>query len=100
MVEALAQGKPSEVRRPFHYVDKGTMATIGRARAVADIGELSFGGFFAWVLWSTVHVLYLVGFRNRLLVMVNWAWQWLIQARGARLITGNPRLRLTKQVDL
>jgi NADH:ubiquinone reductase (H+-translocating) len=98
--DALAQGGPPAIRRPFHYVDKGTMATIGRARAVADIGELSFGGFFAWVLWSTVHVLYLVGFRNRLLVMVNWAWQWLIQARGARLITGNPRLRLTRQADL
>jgi NADH:ubiquinone reductase (H+-translocating) len=63
-------------------------------------GGLSFGGFFAWVLWSTVHVMYLVGFRNRLLVMVNWAWQWLIQARGARLITGNPRLRLTRKADL
>jgi NADH:ubiquinone reductase (H+-translocating) len=100
IAEALAQGKPLDLRRPFHYVDKGTMATIGRARAVADIGELSFGGFFAWVLWSTVHVMYLVGFRNRLLVMVNWAWQWLIQARGARLITGNPRLRLTRKADL
>ncbi len=100
ILEALARGEPAPVRRSFHYVDKGNMATIGRARAVADIGELSFGGFFAWVVWSTVHVFYLVGFRNRLLVMVNWAWQWLIQARGARLITGNPRPRLTKQADL
>jgi NADH:ubiquinone reductase (H+-translocating) len=98
--DSLARGEPAGVRRPFHYVDKGTLATIGRARAVADMGDLSFGGFFAWVLWSTVHILYLVGFRNRILVMVNWAWQWLIQARGARLITGNPRMRLTKPVDL
>ena len=98
--DGLAQGGPAAVRRPFHYVDKGTLATIGRARAVADIGELSFGGFFAWILWSTVHVLYLIGFRNRVLVMVNWAWQWLIRSRGARLITGNPRLRITKPADL
>jgi NADH dehydrogenase len=98
--ESLAEGEPPEIRRPFHYVDKGTMATIGRARAVADIGELSLGGFFAWLLWSTVHVLYLVGFRNRLMVMLNWTWQWLVHARGARLITGSPRMRLKKPVDL
>jgi NADH dehydrogenase len=98
--DSLASGRPPEIRRPFHYVDKGTMATIGRARAVADIGELSFGGFPAWILWSTVHVLYLIGFRNRLMVMLNWAWQWLVQARGARLITGSPRIRLERRVDL
>lgn len=98
--ESLAEGEPPEIRRPFHYVDKGTMATIGRARAVADMGDMTVGGFFAWLLWSTVHVLYLVGFRNRLMVMLNWAWQWLIHARGARLITGSPRMRLKKPVDL
>jgi NADH:ubiquinone reductase (H+-translocating) len=98
--DALAQGGPPAIRRPFHYVDKGTMATIGRARAVADIGELSFDGFFAWILWSTVHILYLIGFRNRVLVMVNWTWQWLRRSRGARLITGNPRLRIAKPADL
>lgn len=98
--ESLPRGEPPEIRRPFHYVDKGTMATIGRARAVADMGDLSLGGFSAWILWSTVHVLYLVGFRNRLMVMLNWAWQWLVHARGARLITGSPRMRLKKPVDL
>lgn len=98
--ESLSDGEPPEIRRPFHYVDKGTMATIGRARAVADMGDMTLGGFFAWLLWSTVHVLYLVGFRNRLMVMLNWAWQWLVQARGARLITGSPRMRLKKPVDL
>lgn len=98
--DALARREPPAVRRPFHYVDKGTMATVGRARAVADMGDLSLGGFPAWILWSTVHVLYLVGFRNRVLVMVNWAWQWLVQTRGARLITGNPRMRLTRPADL
>lgn len=88
------------IRRPFHYVDKGVMATIGKARAVAEFGEITLSGFFAWILWSTVHVLYLVGFRNRLLVMVNWAWQWMVNTRGARLITGSPRVRLKRPVDL
>jgi len=98
--DALISGGPSEVRRPFHYVDKGVMATVGRARAVADIGDMTLKGFFAWLLWSTIHVLYLVGFRNRLMVMVNWAWQWLVHARGIRLITGSPSVRLTRPVDL
>jgi NADH dehydrogenase len=98
--DALSSGHPPEIRRPFHYLDKGTVATIGRARAVADIGELSFSGFPAWILWSTIHVLYLIGFRNRLVVMLNWAWQWLVQTRGARLITGSPGIRLERPVDL
>jgi NADH dehydrogenase len=98
--EGLARGGPLEMRRPFHYRDKGTMATIGRAKAVADIGDRSFAGFLAWLMWSLVHVLFLIGFRNKLLVMINWAWQWVIQARGARLITGEPRIQLRKQVDL
>ncbi len=75
-------------RPPFRYRDKGNMATIGRARAVADLGGRTYSGFFAWFLWSAIHVAFLIGFRNRILVMVNWAWQWLVQARGARLITG------------
>ncbi|MDX1647940.1 MAG: NAD(P)/FAD-dependent oxidoreductase [Longimicrobiales bacterium] len=75
-------------RPAFTYDDKGEMATIGRARAVADISGRSFSGWFAWLLWSVVHVTFLVGFRNKLLVMIHWAWQWVIQSRGARLITG------------
>lgn len=97
--DALARGGPSPVRRPFHYVDKGTMATVGRARAVAEVRGLTLAGFPAWLLWSTVHVAYLIGFRNRLSVLLNWAWQWLFQARGARLITGNPPLKLKRPVD-
>jgi len=76
-------------RTAFRYRDKGSMATIGRARAVADLGGRTFSGFPAWILWSLIHVAFLIGFRNKLLVMVNWAWQWLVQARGARLITGS-----------
>lgn len=80
---------PGTAPRPqFRYWDKGSMATIGRARAVADVGGRTFGGFFAWLLWSLIHVTFLIGFRNKLLVLVNWAWQWLVHTRGARLITG------------
>ncbi len=87
-------------RPAFSYRDKGSMATIGRASAVADLAGRSFGGFFAWLLWSVVHVAFLIGFRNKVLVMVNWAWQWLFQARGARLITGSPEIDVKKPADL
>jgi len=72
----------------FEYWDKGTMATIGRNRAVADMGFLRFGGFVAWLAWLFVHLLFLVSFRDKLLVMLNWGWQYLTNGRGARLITG------------
>ena len=75
------------MRTPFKYVDKGTMATIGRARAVADIKGFHMAGFFAWILWSIVHVLFLVGFRNRLNVFIEWIWFYFTFRRGIRLIT-------------
>lgn len=78
-----------EPRRPFHYVDKGTMAVIGRAAAVAEIAGLRFSGFFAWLLWCFVHIFYLIGFRSRLIVMMEWAWAYVTYQRGARLITGD-----------
>ncbi len=72
----------------FHYVDKGTMATIGRAKAVADIRGLKFSGFVAWFLWSFVHILFLIGFRNRFRVFAEWTWYYFSFKRGVRLITG------------
>ncbi|MGZ4815206.1 MAG: NAD(P)/FAD-dependent oxidoreductase [Terriglobales bacterium] len=81
-----------EPRENFHYHDKGTMATIGRAAAVADLGRLHFSGFVAWVLWLFVHLLYLVGFRNRVLVLLEWAWSYTTYQRSARLITGSNQL--------
>ncbi len=72
---------------PFHYHDKGTMATVGRAFAIVDLGRFRFSGFFAWITWLTVHIFYLIGFRNRLLVLFQWAWAYLTFQRGARLIT-------------
>jgi len=97
--DALATGDRLQVHRPFHYVDKGMLATVGKARAVADIRDMTVTGFFAWILWCTVHIFYLVGLRNRVLVVVNWAWHWLVNTRGARLITGSPRVRLKKPAD-
>lgn len=81
-------GAPRSERPPFRYKDKGSMATIGRARAVAEIGRFKFGGFFAWILWGLIHVMFLVEFRNRVLVMLQWVWNWFAFSRGARLITG------------
>jgi NADH dehydrogenase len=76
-----------EPRRAFHYWDKGQLAVIGRGRAVADIWKLHFGGFLAWLTWTFVHIFFLIGFRNRILVMIQWAWSYLTYGRGARLIT-------------
>ncbi len=79
-------------RLPFRYRDKGSLATIGRAAAVADLGRLKFTGFIAWIAWLVVHIFYLIGFRNRVLVLLEWAWSYLTTERGARLITGFPPL--------
>jgi NADH dehydrogenase len=73
---------------PFRYFDKGSLATIGRAKGVGTIGRLHVKGFFAWWVWWLVHIAYLIGFRNRLVVMIGWAWQYFAFSRGARLITG------------
>jgi NADH:ubiquinone reductase (H+-translocating) len=75
-------------RRPFRYHDKGNLAVIGRAQAIADLGRVRISGFFAWLAWCFVHILFLVGFRNRALVLFEWAWAYFTYQRGARLITG------------
>jgi NADH dehydrogenase len=76
-------------RLPFHYSDRGNMAVIGRAAAVADIHGLRLSGYVAWLAWSFIHILYLIGFRNRFVVMFEWAWSYFSDQRGARLITGD-----------
>jgi len=73
---------------PFHYWDKGSLATIGRAAGVADFGRLKLSGFLAWSAWLAVHIFFLIGFRNRILVILQWAWAYVTFQRGARLITG------------
>ena len=83
-----------DYKRPaFRYWDKGNMATIGRASAVIATKRFAKSGLFAWLLWWVVHIMFLVGFRNRILVMFHWAWSWMTFKRGARLITGEiPKL--------
>lgn len=80
------QGLPYE---PFRYLDRGSLATIGRAAAVADLGVIQFSGFFAWLAWLFVHIFFLIGFRNRFVVLFEWAWAYLTFQRAARLITGD-----------
>lgn len=80
-----------EPRRPFHYVDKGSLATIGRAAAVAQLGRVHLSGWIAWMAWLLIHIAYLIGFRNRAVVLLQWAWAWFTFERGARLITGTDR---------
>ena len=79
-------------RHDFHYFDKGSLATIGRAAAVAQRGRIHISGYFAWLAWLFVHVFFLIGFRNRMIVLIQWAWSYLTYERGARLITGSTEL--------
>ena len=77
-----------EPHAPFRYKDKGILATIGRAAAVASFGRVQVSGLVAWLMWLFVHIFLLIGFRNRFLVMFSWAWTYFTYERGARLITG------------
>jgi len=81
----LLRGIPTTA---FRYWDRGNMATIGRGAAIAEIGGLKLSGLIAWLTWLFVHILFLIGFRNRIAVMMEWAWSYLTWQRGARLITG------------
>ena len=83
------QGMP---RKNFHYVNKGSLATIGRAAAIAQFGKIHISGFVAWLSWLFVHIFFLIGFRNRLIVLIQWAWSYFTYERGARLITGDQTL--------
>ena len=83
-IKRSVEAKP---RENFEYLDKGSLATIGRSRAVADLGKLHISGYFAWLAWLFIHLLFLIGFRNRLFVMIEWAWAYLTYNHSARLIT-------------
>jgi NADH dehydrogenase len=74
---------------PFHYRNYGNLATIGRKAAVIDLGWIHLRGSLAWVIWSVAHIFFLIGFRNRLTVALNWLWAYFTFQRGARLITGS-----------
>jgi NADH dehydrogenase len=92
VAETIARDLKNQPRRDFHYFDKGSLATIGRAAAVAQFGKFELSGYFAWLAWLFIHILFLVGFRNRILVMIQWAWSYFTYERGARLITGGDDL--------
>nr|MDP9336541.1 FAD-dependent oxidoreductase [Actinomycetota bacterium] len=89
---ARAIGERLRGRQPaaFRYRDKGNLATIGRAKAVADIKGLQLSGLLAWLTWLFVHLFYLIGLQNRLLVFIRWTFSFVTRGRGARLITGRP----------
>jgi NADH:ubiquinone reductase (H+-translocating) len=88
-IAADLSGKP---RENFHYLDRGSLATIGRAAAIAQFGRIHISGFIAWLAWLFIHILFLIGFRNRIIVMFQWAWSYLTYERAARLITGESRV--------
>jgi len=92
VAETIARDLEHQPRRNFVYHDKGSLATIGRAAAVAQFPKFELSGYFAWLAWLFVHIFFLIGFRNRLLVMIQWAWSYLTYERGARLITGSDEL--------
>lgn len=103
---AIQQGKyvakilkkqiPKQERPPFKYFDKGSMATIGKAKAIATVGNFKFAGLFAWLMWCFIHIVYLIGFRSRLTVMLEWSFFYLTGQRGARLIYGSIDSLLSK----
>ncbi len=88
VARAILHDLAGQERGRFHYADKGQMATIGRKRAIVQAGKLRFGGVLAWWTWLLIHIYYLAGFRNRVLVLIQWAWSYLTFSRGARLIVG------------
>lgn len=91
---------PFDFRPTFQYRDKGTMATIGKARAVAMLKGLCFKGFFAWLVWSLVHIFFLIGFRNRIRVMLEWIWYYITFKSGARLIVQNYGSKVIEKSDM
>ena len=85
--EAIRARIESREASPFRYRDRGRLAVIGRARAVALLGGFAFWGYPAWLLWLFVHLMYLIEFENRLIVLIQWAWKYVTRNRRARLIT-------------
>ncbi len=91
----IARLREGKVPRPFVYRDLGLLAVVGRNAAVAQVWGRTFTGLPAWVLWLTIHLAWLIGFRNRLLVLVNWAWNYIFYRRAVRLILPDGRARRT-----
>jgi NADH dehydrogenase len=88
----IAHDLKGVARKDFHYVDKGSLATIGRSAGIAQFGKVHISGLIAWLSWLFIHIFFLIGFRNRVLVFIQWAWSYFTYERGARLITGDTNL--------
>ena len=84
----------------FRYTDQGSLAVIGRNAAVVDLGPLKLKGFPAWLIWTFVHIYFLIEFDNKLLVMMQWGWNYFTHQRGARLITGQENARLAEEASV
>jgi len=95
----IARDLQRKPRQNFHYLNKGSLATIGRAAAIAQFGRIHISGFIAWLSWLFVHIFFLIGFRNRLIVLIQWAWSYFTYERGARLITGDQTLPSWKELQ-
>jgi len=91
-IKARQKSRPAPERKAFQYQDRGSMAIIGRNHAVVEIGKLRFGGVLAFLMWAVLHILFLIDFRRKLVVFVEWVWLYFTGARGARLITGDDRM--------
>ena len=91
VAKIILEEKKSAMRVPFTYIDKGNLATIGKAKAIAEIRGLKFSGLFAWLTWSFVHILFLIGYRNRVRVMAEWIWNYITKQHGIRLIVGKAK---------
>src|SRR5208282_5377800 len=89
---SVREGGAFGVKPAFRYHDKGSLATIGRSAAIAQFGKIHISGFIAWLAWLFIHILFLIGFRNRVLVFIQWAWSYFTYERSARLITGSTSL--------
>ena len=94
VIRKEVEGGSKDERGMFSYNDKGSMATIGRGKALASINGRTFSGFFGWLMWGMVHIMFLVGFRSKMVVMMDWIWNYMVNERGARTITGDPELRV------
>jgi len=92
VAETIRRELEGKSRENFKYWDKGSLATIGRAAGVAQFGKIHISGFIAWLAWLFIHIFFLIGFRNRILVLIQWAWSYVTYERGARLITGSTTL--------
>jgi NADH dehydrogenase len=95
IADETAGRQPPAIRPTFRYVDRGSMAVIGKARAVVQMRRLHFSGFIAWLIWGAVHIAFLVDFRDRVRVLLSWLWNWLSNSRDVRIIMGDSRLDIT-----